>query len=160
MKTIALWLALVVAGVPGVGAARTQGSEGTMDVPHFVVLPHMGGSLALPSSRISSAWFQQASAEKPSQVRIVSSVLSEAKPLAGTEAEAVWATIHDGPLSALFVFTSHMQGTLAIPRAQIHTAFFSEQDGKAQLRLVYEGDPSGKTISGDEASRIWLALTK
>lgn len=160
MKTIALWLTLVVAGVPAIDAAGAQGSEGKMDLPHFVVLPHMGGSLALPSSRISSVWFLPASAPEPSQIRIVSPALSEAKSLGGSDAEALWATIHDGPLSALFVFTSHMQGTLAIPRAQIHTAFFSEKDGKAQLRLVYEGDPSGKTIGGDEASRIWLALTK
>lgn len=157
------WLGLALAATlvgGAAGAQHTQHAAASPSQAHaFVVLPHLGGKLALPVSRIASAWLLPATADKPAQVRVTSPVLGEAKTVGGADAEALWRTLHDGPLAATFVFTSHMQGTLAIPRAQIHTAFLTEQDGKRQLRLVWEGDPSGKTIEGDEALRLWQVLT-
>ena len=51
-----------------------------------------------------------------------------------------------------------MGGTLAIPRAQIRSAYYSEDGGAPRLRLMYDGDPSGKTLDGDEAVAAWKTL--
>lgn len=51
-----------------------------------------------------------------------------------------------------------MGGTLAIPRAQVRTAYYSEDTGAPRLRLGYDGDPSGKTVDGDEAATVWDSI--
>ena len=160
MAMKALAVALIVAGGLASGGAGAQGREETMVAPHFVVLAHGSGSLALRAAEIATVWYLPAAAEKSSQIRITSLALTEPKTLTGSDADALWERFHSGPLAAEFVFASHMQGLLAIPRDQIRTAFYSEQGGAPQLRLVYDGDPSGKTVTGEEASRLWATLTK
>jgi hypothetical protein len=146
---------LVIAGALwSTSAARAQRG------PEFIVMPHSTGSLALRTSEIASLWYQAVAGEKPSQLRIVSPALSEVKTLAGAEADGLWRSVEAGVLASRFVITPHMDGRLAIPRQQIRTAFYSEPGGQAQLRLVYEGDPSGKTVTGGDATRIWQALNQ
>jgi hypothetical protein len=141
------------------GAAPAQAQPGAEDAGRFLVLSHQSGSLALQVSQISSVWYRAAAPEKPAQIRISSPALGEAKSLAADDADALWRTIHAG-LASSFVFVAHMDGTLAIPRAQIRTAYYDESGSEPTLRLQYEGDPSGKTLAGDGATRIWKSLAE
>lgn len=151
-----LWTLFVVGAMVAVpGSSASQ--EDTMIQSDFVVMPHMKGSLALPVSSLTSAWFKPAGEETPVTVRVTSQAMSEAKVLSAGDAEAVWLFLK---ARNDFIFVSHMAGTLAIPRATIRTAYYSDETGVARLRLTYDGDPSGKTIDGDEADRIWSDLQR
>lgn len=152
---LALTVASTLSGVPFAGAPARAAETGQV-----LVVPHQSGSLALPTARISSVWYRQGASEAPSQLRIASPALTEAKLLTGGDADALWQTVHEGALASRFVFIPHMEGTLGIPRDQIRTAYYSEDGGQATLRLQYEGDPSGKTVAGAEATRIWKALAE
>jgi hypothetical protein len=152
MRTSALLLALAIASAP-FGAARAE----TLD---YLVVPHQKGTLALQVAQIRSVWHKAAAGGAASQLRINSPALGEAKLLAGDEADALWKTLHDGAAAERFLFVSHMEGTLGIPRDQLHTAYYAEDAGKPTLRLVYEGDPSGKTLAGDEAAQVWKAIAR
>jgi hypothetical protein len=155
MRTQALLLVAVAAATAfGVDAARAE------EKTTFVVVAHQGGTLALQTSQIRSVWYRPAADGKASQIRVVSPALVEAKSLEGAEADALWKRFHEGALAQLFVFVSHMDGTLGIPRDQIYTAYRADDAGKATVRLQYEGDPSGKTLSGGEAVRIWKEIAE
>lgn len=145
---------LLSLSVPSVFAQR----EDTMGSSQFVVMPHMKGTLALQTSAISSLWYAAAGDGRPAQLRVNSPALSEAKVVGGDDADALWATFHDGAMAADFVFVTHMGGTLAIPRAQIRSAYFAEGAGAPRLRLMYDGDPSGTSLEGAEATRVWAEL--
>ena len=132
--------------------------EDTMGSSQFVVMPHMKGSLALQTSSISSLWYVAAGDGRPAQLRVNSPALSEAKTVGGDDADALWATFHDGALAANFVFVTHIGGTLAIPRSQIRSAYYAEDSGAPRLRLMYDGDQGGKSLEGAEATRVWTEL--
>ena len=127
-----------------------------MNTVEYVVLPHMKGSLGLQVASISGLWYLPATEEKASRLRVTSPALSEAKSLGGADADTLWDAMRRR--GADFLFTSHMGGTLAIPREQVRTAYYSEESGTPLLRLVFDADPSGKTLEGDEATRIWKEL--
>lgn len=123
----------------------------------FVVLSHLNGRLALNAGDIDSAWRNEPSDGDGASVRLTSRSLTEPKTLTGDDAEAFWSLLND-QLEGQFVFVSHLGGTLAIPRRSIRTAFLSEASD--QLRLVYDGDPSGKVIEGEEALEVFKKLTQ
>jgi hypothetical protein len=147
---------LIVSGALASGVVAASGAQAG-EPREFVLVPHQNGTLALRTSEILSVWYRQGS---PSQLRIVSPALAEAKSLEGEEADALWQTLHDGSLAPRFVFVSHLKGTLGIPRAGIRTAYYAEENGQPTVRLQYTGEASGKTIAGEEAARIWKALTE
>jgi hypothetical protein len=125
--------------------------------PQFVVMKHLTGTLALGVAEIGSAWYRDGTIDQPSVLRLVSPALSEPKTLGGAEGEELWRVLSEGAAAGRFVLLSHQGGTLAVAREQIRTAFRSE-DGR--LRVVYDADPSGKTVDGDEAARVWKLLTE
>ena len=139
-----------------VAASAGAQQEDAMQSSDFVVMSHMSGTLALQVAAISSAWFQPAAEGTDAKLRIVSPALSEAKTLVAADAEAMWRVLR--VRSDEFVLVSHMGGTLAIPRGQIRTAYFAEDTGTPRLRLMYDGDPNGKTIDGSEAVDLWQQI--
>ena len=147
---------LIVSGALAGGVAAGSGAQAA-EPRDFVLVPHQNGTLALRTSEILSVWYREGS---PSQLRIVSPALAEAKSLEGDQADALWQRLHDGPLASSFVFVSHLKGTLGIPRAGIRTAYYAEDGGQPTLRLQYTGEASGKTIAGEEAARIWKTLAE
>ena len=163
MNTRALTISLAWLVATALPTGPTPAAEVAMqpDRPNperFVVVDHMNGHLALAVSEISSAWRREPSGDQTASLRLTSAALSEAKVLVGDAADSLWRTLSEGDLADRFVLVSHLGGTLAVPRDQIRTAFFSDQNG-ARLRLVYAGDPSGKELEGDEALRVWKLLT-
>jgi len=148
-----LSLAVVVAALMPV---VTVHGEDPVHHPSYVVMPHLEGSLALQVPTITGLWFLPAADAKEAQLRVMSTALSDVKTLTGAAAETHWASL--SARGDEFLLVDHMRGTLAIPRAQIRTAYYAEDSGSPRLRLMYDGDPSGKTVDGDEATRIWAEL--
>jgi len=154
-KAVLLMVAVIFAAVVPLASAQQE------DVVHhsdYVVIPHMKGSLALQVSSIAGLWYLPAGDDKASQLRVLSPVLADAKTLTGADAETLWTSIR--ARGEEFVFVAHMGGNLAIPRAQIRTAYYSVDSGAPRLRLVYDGDPNGKTIDGDEATKVWNEIQR
>jgi hypothetical protein len=156
LTVLLAWLVPVVSAA-GTAPAQAKTQEDSMPSEGFVVMEHMNGRLALAVSEISGAWRREASGDQPASLRLTSPALSDAKVLTGDAADSLWRSIREGDLAPRFLLVSHMDGTLAIPRDQIRTAFFSS-DGGGRLRLVYAGDPSGKVVEGDEAELVWKQL--
>ncbi len=154
---LTVWLLVAALAVVIAAPVAAAAEEDTMDSSGYVVMPHMKGSLALQVSSISGAWYVPASEAKAAQLRLSSPVLGEAKTLSGADADATWAVLR---ARGAFLFVAHMGGTLAIPRAQVRTAYYAEDAGTPRLRLVYDGDPNGKTLDGDEAVAVWAELTR
>jgi hypothetical protein len=149
-------IVVVVASTVAPPAGAQQ--EPTMMPSEYVVMPHMKGTLALQVSSITGLWYLPAAEGKPAQLRVSSQALVEAKALTGADAESLWAAFR--VRDEAFLFVGHMGGTLAIPRAQVRTAYYSEDTGSPRLRLGYDGDPSGKTLEGEEAATVWKAIRR
>jgi hypothetical protein len=157
MRIWSVVLSVVVLGLTMVPLTSAQ-EEDAVDRSDYVVMPHMKGSLALQVSSVSGLWFQPAGDGTPAKLRVLSPALTEAKTLAGADAQAIWASFQ--AREGEFLFVGHMGGTLAIPRAQVRTAYYSEDTGAPRLRLTYDGDPSGKTLDGDEATTVWNEIQR
>ncbi len=155
VNAVLLSVVVMIATVAPLASAQ---QEDPMHPSSYVVVPHMKGSLALQVSSITGVWYLPTSEGKAAQLRVMSTALAEAKTLTGGDAEQLWTSFR--ARGEEFLFTSHMGGTLAIPRAQIRTAYYSTDTGTPRLRLGYDGDPNGKTIDGDEATTIWNELTR
>ena len=56
------------------------------------------------------------------------------------------------------IVMSHMGGSLAVSLEAVETVFFMEKDGGQRFHLVWDGNPEGKTIQGDEAGEVWKAI--
>lgn len=133
------------------GAAKGEGAVGQAG---FVVVNHMGGSLAVSLEHIESVFQFKAEEGKPLRVRL-NLPGGDNKTVEGAEAEALWKALHDGH-GATFVWVGHLGGTLGIPLGKIQSAY---KNASGDVRLNYPGDPQGKTVSGAEAAAVWSALT-
>ena len=156
--TIRNWLLGAAVAVVAVVPAANAEQEDTMRSTGFVAIPHMKGTLALQVASINGLWYVPGTEDKAALLRVLSPALSEAKTLSGADADALWNVFHGEAAGGDFLFVGHMGGTLAIPRAQIRTAYYSEDTGSPRLRLMYDGDPTGKTLEGDEAVRTWALI--
>ncbi len=149
--------AAIVGGIVGftllaaAGAAEGGSAVGAAD---FVVLKHLSGSLAVNVEHVESVFQFKREDGKPARVRL-NLPAGDSKTVEGAEAEALWTALRDTH-GARFVWVAHMEGTLGIPVHKIQSAF---KAANGDVRLNYPGDPQGKTVSGDEAARVWAHVT-
>jgi hypothetical protein len=124
----------------------------------FMTISHQGGTLALPVRQIQTAFFLAATNDQPATLRLTGAAFADGKLLQGAEAETIWTRLAKES-AGRFITMTHLNGQLALPRRAIQSAFLQEVDGKKRLRLVYESDSSPKIMEGEEAERLWSALT-
>ncbi len=145
------WIGVGLLCVAGASVARGESAVGQVG---FVVVNHMGGSLAVSIEHVESVFQFAAATDKPMRVR-VNLPGADNKTVEGPEAEALWKALRDGH-GAAFVWVAHMGGTLGIPVGKIQSAYKS---ANGDVRLNYLGDPQGKTVSAAEAVAVWSTLT-
>lgn len=120
----------------------------------FVTAKHLDGTVAINPKAVASL-FRGPGAGPDSTLR-VGLEGGGLQALEGPAADAAWAAFHDGPGAKRFLFLDHLGGTLGIPIKSVHTLYRTGSGADAKVRIVYAGDD--KTVTGDEAARVWKRL--
>jgi len=138
---------LVFAAAPAVAGKEGEG---------FVIAKHLDGTVAINPKAVASL-FRAPGTGAASTLR-VNLEAGGLQTLEGPAADAAWAAFHDGPGAKRFLFLDHLGGTLGIPVKSVHTLYRTGAGADAKLRIVYAGDD--KTVTGDEAERVWKRLVE
>lgn len=149
MKLTRIVVALIVMLLPVVAGAAT-----------WIVVPHMGGTLAINPDRIGTVWYSTTGEPASATLRIIYDGDAQGKALAGSEASAAWQAIQaDQALLSQFLWVPHMNGTLGIPHRSVKALFFAppEPSKPAKLRIIHDVDT--KIIEGAEAESLWKQLS-
>lgn len=149
MRLTRIAVGLAVALLPVVAGAAS-----------WIVLPHMGGTLAINPDRVGTVWYSAKGEPASSTLRIIYDGNAQGKVLTGSEASAAWQAMQaDQALLARFLWVPHMEGTLGIPHRSVQALFFAaaEPPKPAKLRIVHDVDT--KVIEGAEAEALWKQLS-
>lgn len=132
----------------------------TAGAASWIVVPHMGGTLAINEDRVGTVWYSSKGEPAGATLRILYEGNAEGKVVTGAEAMAAWKAIQDdSALASRFVWVSHMEGMLGIPHRSIRALFFAaaEPSKPAKLRIIHDIDT--KVVEGAEAETLWKKLS-
>jgi len=122
----------------------------------FVTAKHLDGTVAINPKAVASL-FRAPGTGAASTLRI-NLEGGGTQTLEGPAADVAWVAFHDGPGSKRFLFLDHLGGTLGIPVKSVHTLYRTGSGADTKVRIVYAGDD--KTVTGDEAERVWKRLAE
>ena len=126
----------------------------------WIIVPHMGGSLAISADRVGTVWYSSKGEAASSTMRVIYDGNAQGKVLSGSEASTAWQAMQaDQALVARFLWIPHMDGTLGIPHRSIQALFFAPAEGvkAAKLRIIHYVDT--KVVEGAEAETLWRQLS-